>query len=132
LAPTRARCDKLRDGREGGSFVLATLPRTARPDDEGDLALRRLGEAGGDFARPPAHDLFELLRQLAADGHLAIRQDRGQRTEARRQTLRRLESDRGMRPGAEFLPQRAQGLRAAREVAHELITLGGKTARDAR
>ena len=99
----------------------ASAPRDGA-DHQHDLALRGLVRvAGGQLGGAAAHDLLVGLRQLAADGHLALRVELGQQRERAREPaggLERHERAVGMR---QHLAQLAL---LAREEALEVPPVG--------
>ena len=74
-----SRVDELGDGGRGRAVVHH---HRRRPEDECDLALRRLREPVGDLRGRPADDLLELLRQLPADGDRPLGERRRERSQS--------------------------------------------------
>jgi hypothetical protein len=95
LPSREAGGDELGDGCD--RLVLAPDALFPRSQHERDLSLRRLAKPGCDGRRRAAHDLFELLRQLAADCNVPVRLCVRQQPQAGREAARRLERHRRLR-----------------------------------
>src|SRR5262245_2737599 len=107
LFPRHTRGDELSDRLLCvGDSLGALATTTTRPENERDLAARRLGEPFRELRDRPVLDLLEALRQLAADGRRSVRHHARKHRERRGEPPRRLERD--DRPGVarELLGQR--------------------------